>query len=151
MFSSFTQEDDSLLYVFCVFDGKPAMEQILRLIPENARREDGVRSVDDQESFKCKRPRPKTTRETDLSSRNAAESELENCIKDTFSKPIVIDQGCSFSRADQMADAIQKQMQLESTLIKLINDLIDDDERERFEIRIAEVRREINKQLGLPE
>jgi hypothetical protein len=27
MFPSFTQGDNSLLYTFCVFDGKPAMEQ----------------------------------------------------------------------------------------------------------------------------
>jgi hypothetical protein len=47
-FISFTQGDDALLHVFCVFEGKPSIEQILRLIPEDARREDGIMSVDDQ-------------------------------------------------------------------------------------------------------
>jgi hypothetical protein len=125
------------------------MEQILTLLPEDARRENGVMSVDDQKSFKRKRPRPKAIRTSDRSSGSAGESELEKCIKDALSKPIVIDQDCSSSKTGQMADAVQKLMQLESTLTKLINDSIDGYERKRYEMRIAAVRREINEQIRL--
>jgi hypothetical protein len=36
-FRSFFEGDDALAYVFCVFNEKPAIEQVLRLIPENSR------------------------------------------------------------------------------------------------------------------
>jgi hypothetical protein len=41
-FVNFAEGDDVLVYLFCVFNGKPAVEQILRLMPNAAQREDGI-------------------------------------------------------------------------------------------------------------
>jgi hypothetical protein len=97
-------------------------------------------------------PRRKRSRQasraTDRSS--GSDSELACTIGEAFSQPVVVEQPKS-SLAGHMADAVLELMQLESTLMKLIDDAIDDGERERYETRIDAVRKRRSKQLGIPE
>ena len=65
-------------------------------------------------------------------------------------QPVVVEQPKSLPAGD-MADSVLKLMQLESTLMKLIDSYIDYSERERSETRIDSVWKEISKQVGIPE
>jgi hypothetical protein len=149
-FVNFAEGDDVLVYLFCVFNGKPAVEQILRLMPNAAQREDGIplSSAESIEEPKRKRSGKEASRATDRSS--DSDSELAITTREAFSQPVVVEQPKS-SLVGHMADAVLKLMQLESTLMKLIDDAIDDSERERYETRIDAVRKEISKHLGIPE
>jgi hypothetical protein len=127
-FVNFTEGDDFLMYLFCVFNGKRAVQQILRLMPAAAQREDGIMlsAAESIEEPRRKRSR-QASRATDRSS--GSDSELACTIREAFSQPLVVEQPKS-SLAGHMADAVLKLMQLESTLMKLIDDAIDDGGRE---------------------
>jgi hypothetical protein len=60
----FCDGDCVLIYVFCVFEGKPALDQVLRLLPEKARVEEGLgepRSIDRDSSARKRRRLPAST------------------------------------------------------------------------------------------
>jgi hypothetical protein len=137
-FPSFCEGDDALVYVFCVFSEKPAMEQVLRLIPENARLEDGLtapKSMERQSSVSRKRQR-------DTSGSQNIESDLACAIRDSFKQQ-------EGSRVSDMADAVAKLMTLEKTLAEMIASAISDEDERRYEGRILIVRNEIDKLLGI--
>jgi hypothetical protein len=85
--------------LFCVFNEKPAVEQVLRLIPENARLEDGLRApkyMERQSSVYRKRQR-------DTSGSQNVESDLACAIRDSFRQQ-------EGSWVSYMADTVEKLM-----------------------------------------
>jgi hypothetical protein len=138
MFPSFCEGDEVLVYVFCVFNEKPAMEQVLRLLPENARVEEGIselRSAEHPTSLRRKRQR-------DVSVSSQAESDLASAIRDSF----VQKEG---SRVSDMADAVTKLMALEKMLAEMIEGARTAEDKTRFEDRISIVRKQIDNLLGI--
>lgn len=137
-FPSFCEGDDALVYVFCVFNGKPAMEQVLRLIPENARLEDGLaapKSSERQSSVSRKRQR-------DTNGSQNVESDLAFAIRESFKQQ-------EGSRVGDMADAVAKLMTLEKVLAEMIMNATTDEDERRYNERILIVRKEIDKLLGI--
>jgi hypothetical protein len=90
-FVDFTEGDDVLVYLFCVFNGKPAVEQILRLMPNAAQREDGIplSSAESTEEPKRKRSRKEASRATDRSS--GSDPELASTIREETLQPVVVE------------------------------------------------------------
>jgi hypothetical protein len=114
------------------------MEQVLRLIPENSRLEDGLaapKSSERQSSVSRKRQR-------DPSRSQNVESDLAFAIRESF-KP---HEG---SRVGDMADAVAKLMTLEKALAEMITNATTDEDERRYKERILIVRMEIYKLLGI--
>jgi hypothetical protein len=114
------------------------MEQVLRLIPENPRLEDGLTAPNSMERQSyVSRKRQRDTR----GSQNI-ESDLACAIRDSFRQQEGI-------RVSDMADAVAKLMTLEMTLAEMIaSENLVEDER-RYEGRILIVRNEIDKLLWI--
>jgi uncharacterized protein YajQ (UPF0234 family) len=119
-------------------------------MPNATQREDGspLSAAESIEEPTRKVSRQQASRAADRQS--DSDSELASTIRRGISQPIVVEQPKS-SHAGHMTDAELKLTQLESTLMKLIADMIDDSERERYETRIDAVRKELSKQLGISE
>jgi hypothetical protein len=138
MFPSFFDGDEVLIYVFCVFNGTPAMEQVLRLLPENARVEEVIselRSAEHPTILRRKRQR-------DASVSSQAESDLASAIRDSF----VQSEG---SRVFDMAGAVTKLMALEKMLAVMIEKARTVEDKTHFEDRISTFRKQIDNLLGI--
>jgi hypothetical protein len=114
------------------------MQQVLRLIPENARLEDGLtapKSMERQSSVSRKRQR-------DSSGSQNIESDLSCTIGYSFKQH-------EGSRVSDRADAVAKLMTVEKTLAEMIASAISDEDERRYEGKILIVRTEIDKLLGI--
>jgi hypothetical protein len=90
-FPSYTQDDDSLIYVFCIFNDQPSLDYALRLLPEGARAESGVPSEFPQLDRSAVRKRRRESRSGSLpSSAGDSIAECMSAMADALKQPVVL-------------------------------------------------------------
>jgi hypothetical protein len=163
-FHSYTQGDESMVYVFCMFKDQPSLDYALRLLPEGARAESGIPGESTQHDRSILRERRRVLKAGSPAS-NVGDS-VADCISSTayaLKQPIVISSGNPSSspvreheEAASMATALSGLMSVESTLFSQLSEIEStgfDNEASRLRIdsRLVVIRWEIDSILGTDE
>jgi hypothetical protein len=130
-FPSYTQGDESMVYVLCVFKDKPSLDYALRLLPEGARAESGIPGESTQLDRSVLRERRRVLKAGSPAS-NVGDS-VADCISsiaDALKQPIVISSGNPLSspvreheEAASMSTALSGLMSVESTLVSQLSEI----------------------------
>jgi hypothetical protein len=124
-FPSYTQGDESIVYVFCVFKNQPSLYYALRLLLEGARAESGIPGESTQLDRSIFREWRRVLKAVSSAS-NVGDSGADciSSIADALKQPIVISSGNTFpspmrehEEAASMATAFSGLMNVETTLV----------------------------------
>jgi hypothetical protein len=163
VFLSYTQGGDALVYAFCVFHDQPSLDYALRLLPEGARAECGVPSVDttlDRSVLRDRRKAARSTTHSGSASGKESLAEYVSSIADALRQPIVLSSQQNTTTATRqheeaasMATALSRLMDVEATLDRKLSELKKMDEYDaaaagRVESRLSVLRTKIDAILG---
>jgi hypothetical protein len=150
-FPDFVDGDTTLLYCFCVFHGRPAMEYAIRLLPSGAQAEEGIPGFEkktDRTTLAASRKRSRTSSSTSF-------ADVASQLADALSKPVRIERSSSdggastLSKHTEMADAVLKLLELEEKLQKRVDECGSPARRLIFEARLTNVSDRIAKAMGV--
>jgi hypothetical protein len=149
-FPSFCDGDTALLYCFCIFHNKSAMDYALRLLPERAHAVEGIPGFSKQMERKTmsSAKKSKTSAETSI-------ADIASQIAEAMSKPVRIEQVSSgdsrfmFSKHVDMAETVPKLMELEKKLQQRVDTCTSPDLKELFRARLKNVSERIADSMGV--
>ena len=133
-FPSFTNRDDSLCYMHCVFQRHPSPDAVIRALPETAQIEAGIGDVEDnRQSFLPEQRTSARKRRRDEGLSSVARVISEMAKRSTSPQPIVIQDESAVTtcdpemmqleRATKVASTVTQLMELESQILVRINAL----------------------------
>ena len=133
-FPSFTNRDDSLCYMHCVFQRHPSLDAVIRALPETAQIEAGIGDiVDSRQSFPPEQRTSGRKRRRDEGLSSVARAISKMAESSTKPQPIVIQDGSAatscdpelmqLERAKKVASTVTQLMEMESQILVRINAL----------------------------
>ncbi|KAI0558955.1 hypothetical protein FGB62_177g011 [Gracilaria domingensis] len=166
-FPSFSQGDDVLCYMHCVFHEHPSIEAVLRLMPSGAQIESGLEDTDfiaqnDRSAIMSAKKRRHVDATHDLdaaitSLASSREKEGPIIIQDSNSNTAAVEnQIVELDRSMKIASTVSSLMDLEAKIIGMIKGLESDDEYskrslESYKRRLTQVEEMINKAMAQKE
>jgi hypothetical protein len=154
-FPDFADGDVGLVYMFCVFNGKPALEFAIRLLPEGARAEEGVPGFDSRHQ-RGPYGENRKGRQAGRASYNSSIGDIASQLASAISQPLRIEQvekgysNESHKENTSMADTVLRLMELESKLRKCLEECVDEDDRKEVLLtRLKNVSDRIAASMGL--
>jgi hypothetical protein len=153
-FPNFTEDDTSLVYCFCVFHGKPALENAVRLLPTGAEAEQGLPGMDTRFERGSLAASRKHASNKVASSVSFADAALQ--LADAISRPLRIERAedsrqvsVLMENAD-VAETVVKLMALEEKLLDSIATCKEECERKAtLQARLANVSERIETSMGI--
>ena len=163
-FPNYTNGDDSLSYMHCVFHNHPSLDAVVRSIPPNAQIEAGLNEIDANRPSipPAQTSSRKRRREDGIESVAAALGKIAETS--TSPQPIVIQDSASVAatdpnimqleRASKMASTVTRLMELEGKIMSSINSLAtdnmasSDNTRLLLENRLAQTRKVIDSAMS---
>jgi chromosome segregation ATPase len=142
--------------MFCVFNGKPAMDYAIRMLPDGAHAEEGVPKYDSRKQRGFYGARRSSTQDGRASSQSSL-AEIASQIAGAISQPLRIEHAENVYQNEpqkehsEMAGTVLKLLELESKMQQCPAECASEDERkEVLRARLRNVSDRIASSMGLP-